>query len=92
MVVYGKSGFTSKAFEEIKKIVNVSLVYCNLLIDEIFVKRHNIEIDTHQNIYDHVKGWFTLIKVATPVNHGSGLLFEIQALTAVSTLQKFLSK
>lgn len=53
MVVDGKPGFTSEAFEQIKEKVNLSPVYCNLVIDEMCVKRH-IEIDTQQNIYGHV--------------------------------------
>jgi len=53
MVVDGKPGFTSEAFEEIKKKVTLSPVYCNLVVDEMWGKRH-IEIDTQQNIYDHV--------------------------------------
>lgn len=53
LVVDGKPGFTSEAFEQIKNKVSVSPVYCNLVVDEMCVKRH-IEIDTQQNIYGHV--------------------------------------
>lgn len=52
-VVDGKPGFTSEAFETIKlKATNKSL-FCNLVVDEMCVKRQ-IEIDPQQNIYGHI--------------------------------------
>jgi len=49
-VVDGKPGFT---LEAIKQKVTGGPIYCNLVVDEMCVKRH-IEIDTHQNVYGHI--------------------------------------
>lgn len=53
MVVDGKPGFTSEAIETIKGKVSQKKIYCNLIIDEMCVKRR-IESDTQQNTYGHV--------------------------------------
>jgi len=42
-VIDDKPGFTFEAFETLKqKVANDKHVYCNLTIDEMCVKRHNI--------------------------------------------------
>jgi len=52
-VVEGNPGFTAEAFETIRQRAQENPVYCNLVIDEMCVKRL-LEVDTQQKIYGHI--------------------------------------
>lgn len=53
MVVDGKPGFTKESFNTIAIKVKSEPVYCNIVIDEMCVRRQ-VEMDTQNNIYGHI--------------------------------------
>lgn len=52
-VINGQPGFTKESLDSIANIVKKQPVYCNLVIDEMSIRKH-IEMDSQRNIYGFV--------------------------------------
>lgn len=53
MVVNGQPGFTKESLDTIKNVASKETIYCNLVIDEMSIRRH-IEMDAQRNVYGYV--------------------------------------